>query len=141
MAVLEQFSRRKRWPTLAAGTALLLLLALLALAVPSRGTTRARLSTPATGTQAACSQVHGPIYAIQLPQADPDVPPGPNREQFTALCRLCHSPRLVLTQPRFPEKKWGEVVHKMAAVYGAPIPPDQEKAIVAYLKAVRGLDY
>jgi hypothetical protein len=66
------------------------------------------------------------------------VPLAPNHEQFTALCRLCHSPLLVLTQPRLSEKKWGEVVHKMVAVYGAPIPTQQEKEIVAYLTEIRG---
>ncbi|HKM55497.1 MAG TPA: hypothetical protein VJY33_18985, partial [Isosphaeraceae bacterium] len=68
----------------------------------------------------------------------PRVPDGPNRAQFTAYCRLCHSPRLALTQPLLTEKKWGEVVHKMVVVYGAPVPPKQERDIVAYLTAVRG---
>jgi hypothetical protein len=44
----------------------------------------------------------------------------------------------VLTQPRLSEKKWGEVVHKMVAVYGAPITPEEERAVVAYLIAIRG---
>jgi hypothetical protein len=53
-------------------------------------------------------------------------------------CTLCHSPRLAFTQPGFPEKKWGEVVHKMVAVYGAPISPGEERKIAAYLTAVHG---
>jgi len=81
------------------------------------------------------------VCAIDLTYDEPPcVPPGPNRAQFTAYCRLCHSPRLVLTQPRLSEKKWAEVIRKMVAVYGAPIPPDQEPAVVAYLMAVRGPD-
>ena len=76
--------------------------------------------------------------SLSLPDAWPAIPDGPNRVQFEALCRLCHSPRLVLTQPRFPEKKWAEVVHKMVVVYGAPIPEDQERAIVTYLTTIRG---
>jgi hypothetical protein len=83
----------------------------------------------------------GTVYAIDLPYDEPPhVPPGPNREQFTAYCRLCHSPRLVLTQPRLSENRWREVVRKMATVYGAPIPPDQEPAVITYLMAVRGPD-
>ena len=66
------------------------------------------------------------------------MPPGPNVEQFTAYCRLCHSPRLVLTQPPLTNKQWGAVVKKMVTVYGAPIPPSQEPDIIAYLTAVRG---
>jgi len=79
------------------------------------------------------------VYSIVLPfDEKPQVPHGPNREQFAAQCRLCHSPRFVLSQPPLTEKKWTEVVHKMVAVYGAPIPADQEPVIVNYLMAVRG---
>jgi hypothetical protein len=78
------------------------------------------------------------VPGITLPYQEPVIPPGPNHEQFTALCRLCHSPSLVLTQPRFSEKKWSEVVHKMVTVYGAPIPAEQEREIVAYLVSIRG---
>ena len=56
------------------------------------------------------------------------------------MCRLCHSPRFVLGQPRFNEKKWTEIVHKMVVVYGSPMTPQQEKDVVAYLVAVRGTD-
>jgi hypothetical protein len=79
-----------------------------------------------------------PVYHIDLPYEEPYVPPGPNHQQFTALCRLCHSPRLALNQPLLTEKKWGEVVHKMVAVYGAPLTPTQERDVVAYLTAVHG---
>jgi hypothetical protein len=79
-----------------------------------------------------------PVVSITLPQEDVEIPPGPNREQFRVACTVCHSPRLAFTQPRFGEKKWAEVVHKMVAVYGAPIPAADEPALVAYLTAVRG---
>ena len=77
------------------------------------------------------------VHSIALPDAWPAIPDGPNRPQFEALCRLCHSPRLVLTQPCLTEPKWAEVVHKMVAVYGAPIAPEQEREIVAYLTAIQ----
>jgi hypothetical protein len=106
---------------------------MLVLAVPSAG----RPGSP----RPVVAPAGGTLYAIELPDDEPPhVPPGPNREQFTAYCRLCHSPRLVLTQPRLSEKKWGEVVRKMVTVYGAPIPPDQERSVVAYLMAVLGPD-
>jgi hypothetical protein len=118
--------RRSLW----AGGLLALALAVLTAAVPSACPPRT-LSRPADGV----------VYTVELPYDEPPhVLPGPNREQFAAYCRLCHSPRLVLTQPRLPEKKWGEVVRKMVTVYGAPIPPDQEPALVTYLMAVRGSD-
>ena len=84
------------------------------------------------------SSFHASARDGALPDAEPPVPPGPNREEFAALCRLCHSPSLVLTQPRFSEKKWSEVVHKMVTVYGAPIPAEQEREIVVYLVSIRG---
>jgi len=78
------------------------------------------------------------VYSIEMPHEEPHVPPGPHAAEFTAYCRLCHSPRMVLTQPRLTEKQWGAVVKKMETVYGAPIPPSQEPDIIAYLMAVRG---
>jgi hypothetical protein len=96
----------------------------------------ARGSAPDPPKPAADKQV----VSIELPFEDPAtyVPAGPNVAQFTAYCRLCHSPRLVLTQPRLPEKKWAEVVKKMVVTYGAQIPPDQEPLLVQYLMTVRG---
>ncbi len=119
-------------------TVLLLLLLSLGLALGLIGA-RHRLSWTANTTTGSVEPAlaQGPVYSMALPYEEPVVPPAPNQQQFVALCRLCHSPRLVLTQPGFPEKKWGEVVHKMVAVYGAPIRPEQERAIVAYLATVR----
>jgi hypothetical protein len=75
---------------------------------------------------------------IDLPHQEFPVPPGPHRERFLLSCTICHSPRLVFTQPLFPETKWKEVVHKMVAVYGAPFTPDDESQIVNYLTTVHG---
>ncbi len=123
-----------RQRALAAGAALILGAAVLAAVLPSSGTTAA--APPPREVRSA----DGEVVSITLPDEDPTtyVPPGPHREQFTAQCRLCHSPRLVLTQPRLPEKNWAAVVHKMVATYGAELSPDEEKALVEYLVAVRG---
>jgi hypothetical protein len=45
---------------------------------------------------------------------------------------------MVLTQPAFPRAKWAGTVHKMVKNYGAPITPDGEEQIVAYLTSIRG---
>ena len=80
-----------------------------------------------------------PVHTIELPYEEPPVvPDGPNKAAFTAYCRLCHSPRLVLTQPRLTDKQWTAVVKKMVTTFGAPIPPEEEAPLVAYLTAVRG---
>src|SRR5437764_5175337 len=51
-----------------------------------------------------------PVQTIVLPHVEPDLPPGPHRETFIRYCTLCHSTRLVLTQPPFPTAKWEEAV-------------------------------
>jgi hypothetical protein len=110
-----------RWGSLAATAAAVLLIV-----VPVAATLKGR-------THSDAPVVPTTVHRIVLPDGEPEVPDGPNREQFTANCRLCHSPRLVLTQPRFSEKKWGEIVDKMSNTYGAPVTPDQKPAIIAYL--------
>jgi hypothetical protein len=87
----------------------------------------------------AASAVQGPVYTIVLPHDEPVVPLGPNRDQFEAFCTQCHSPRLVVNQPHLPEKKWGEVVHKMVVAYGAALSAEKEKDVVHYLNSIRGL--
>lgn len=79
-----------------------------------------------------------PVVRIELPHESFAAPPGPHRERFQVHCTVCHSLRLAFTQPKLPEKKWQEVVHKMIAVYGAPTTPDEEREIVTYLTAVHG---
>jgi hypothetical protein len=109
-----------------------LVLGLLTTHLPAAGGERSTLQTPRHAA------LRNQLYAITLPDAAPELPDGPNQQEFQALCRLCHSTRLVLTQPRFPEKKWAEIVHKMVVVYGAPLDSEQEQAIVAYLVTIRG---
>jgi hypothetical protein len=75
---------------------------------------------------------------IDLPHEEFAAPAGPHRERFVVSCTICHSTRLVFTQPPFPEKKWQEVVHKMVATFGAPFTPADESEIVSYLTAVHG---
>ncbi|MHB1426161.1 MAG: hypothetical protein ACYC3I_23605 [Gemmataceae bacterium] len=82
--------------------------------------------------------LQGPVYTLTLPHDPPELPPGPHRESVAISCTICHSTRLLLNQPPFPREKWAEVVHKMAAVYGAPIPSDEEPRLVDYLVSVRG---
>lgn len=76
------------------------------------------------------------VVHIDLPHENFPVPPGPHREQFQVNCTVCHSPRLAFTQPPLAEKQWQAVVHKMVAVYGAPLGAEDEREIVTYLTAV-----
>lgn len=77
----------------------------------------------------------GSVYRIILPHDELAIPPGPNREVFQASCTVCHSPRLVFTQPSLTEKQWDASVEKMIKVYGAPVSEDQKTKIMAYLTA------
>jgi hypothetical protein len=76
--------------------------------------------------------------SIELPYDEPALPPGPHLAEFQVACTTCHSTRLALTQPSFPKAKWGEVVHKMVATYGAPLNAADEAQVVDYLAAIRG---
>ena len=68
---------------------------------------------------------------------DFELPEGPHRAEFQTSCLICHSARLPFGQPPFKKEKWAEVVHKMVAVYGAPMTPRDESEVVDYLLAAR----
>ncbi len=72
------------------------------------------------------------------PVAELETPPGAHRRLFQASCTICHSTRLVFSQPPFPREKWEEIVHKMVAAYGAPLGSEDEGWIVEYLAGLDG---
>ena len=55
------------------------------------------------------------------------MPAGPGVEAVTTNCLSCHSPAMILTQPRLTRQVWEAEVEKMAKVYKAPI----DQAVVA----------
>ena len=71
------------------------------------------------------------------PAWDIELPEGPHRDEFQTSCLICHSARLPLGQPPFDREKWVEIVHKMVAVYGAPMTSEEESHVVDYLLAAR----
>jgi len=79
-----------------------------------------------------------PVETIVLPHDEPELPAGPHQRTFLVSCTICHSTRMVLTQPPFRREQWAEVVHKMVKTFGAPITPESEGRIVDYLTTVRG---
>ena len=121
-------TRRQRFGLLLAGV-----LAVIATVVSHFGTTDT--------WEPASSPPGDRIEVASLVPADPaediELPPGPNRSEFQTSCLICHSARLPLGQPPFPRKKWGEIVHKMVAAYGASLTPADEPRVVDYLLAVR----
>lgn len=83
----------------------------------------------AAGTMAA------PV-TYRLPPEILSLKPGVGLDRVVSNCGTCHSLDYISTQP--PERGeafWQAEVTKMAAVYGAQMPPDAGKDIVAYLAA------
>ena len=78
------------------------------------------------------------VHTIELPFLSVDLPTGPGQGTFMSNCMICHTPRYVLMQPRFPKKTWAAEVDKMRKIYGAPIQQDQVETLVNYLVAIRG---
>lgn len=119
-----------------------LLLPALALLVVLGGAAAAYLvlapSRPAVPPESPVQPIDmsGPVVSIELPQDDPILPVGPGGDDFHRHCTICHSSRLILTQPRLRPQQWAAVVQKMVKMYGAPVKPDDEKTIVGYLTAV-----
>lgn len=61
----------------------------------------------------------------------------PSPDPVNANCLACHSPAMVLTQPRLTRAEWAAEVAKMRNVYKAPIDPADDDAIIAWLVAAQ----
>ena len=64
-----------------------------------------------------------------------ELAPGDGRQDVQIYCNTCHSPRYITMQPPLPAATWEAEVNKMNKAYGAGIPEDTTKKIVAYLQA------
>jgi sulfite dehydrogenase (cytochrome) subunit B len=73
--------------------------------------------------------------AYRLPDERPVVlPRGAGVDYVEAHCSACHSLDYITTQPRGKGREfWARNVDKMIDTHGAEIPPEEAKAIVAYL--------
>jgi len=78
------------------------------------------------------------VHTITLPHDEPLFPPGPGREEFITACVVCHSPRYITMQPRFPRSTWLSEVKKMKDAYGAHIADEQAARITDYLVSING---
>lgn len=70
---------------------------------------------------------------IELPAESAVFPPGPGVELANGQCLVCHSVEYVATQPPMPGTFWTAEVKKMREKYGAVIPEEQIKPLLAYL--------
>lgn len=78
------------------------------------------------------------VHTLRLPAETVVLPEGAGRDEVVSACAVCHTPRYVLEQPRFPRKTWAAEVDKMRKTYGAPVADEDVGPIVDYLVAVRG---
>ena len=76
--------------------------------------------------------------SVELPAGDRQFPGGASADAINNNCTACHSPGMVLNQPNFNKATWEAEVHKMIAVYKAPIDDKDVPAIVAYLVENKG---
>jgi hypothetical protein len=64
-----------------------------------------------------------------------DLAPGDGLQEVRIYCNTCHSPRYITMQPPLPPVTWEAEVNKMNKAFGANIPEDDSRKIIAYLQA------
>ncbi|TFU17751.1 cytochrome c [Thermus tengchongensis] len=78
----------------------------------------------------------GSTYRVGAwPLYTPDLPDGPGKDLVLSYCQVCHSVTYIPMQPPLPAATWEAEVNKMIKTFGAQIPEDAAKQIVAYLQA------
>jgi cytochrome c5 len=103
--------------------------------VAGASSTRSQSSSPGDSKVANANQV----VHITLPDYSGEVPEGPNEQVYGRNCLICHSARYLTTQPGFSRETWEKEVKKMVDSYGAAISEADQRKIVEYLVAVRGV--
>lgn len=84
------------------------------------------------------ADANNPVHTIVLPHDEPVFPPGTGHDEFVTACVVCHSPRYITMQPRFPRATWLSEVKKMQSTYGAHISDEQVVIIADYLFSIHG---
>jgi cytochrome c553 len=72
--------------------------------------------------------------SVTLPEETVSFPVRAGSDAMVANCGACHSPSMILTQPRLTTEQWKGEIKKMREVYKAPVDPAAEPAILAYLE-------
>jgi mono/diheme cytochrome c family protein len=93
---------------------------------------------PAPARAAAPADPFAPrVRAITLPEDATLYPDGPGVDAMNGNCAACHSPAMVLVQPKLSREEWAAEVAKMRSVYKAPIADEDMPAILSYLAALK----
>jgi cytochrome c5 len=105
------------------------------LAVAPAGPSPVTAAAPAHAVSAAGFTLTS--TTVDLPSSGRMFPPGPGMEVTQRNCTACHSVGMVMNQPKLSDAAWDGEVHKMLAVYKAPIDAADVPAIVAYLASIK----
>lgn len=73
--------------------------------------------------------------SITLPDDDVAFPVRAGSDAMIRNCSACHSPSMVLNQPKLKPDQWAGIIKKMKETYKAPVNPADEPAIQSYLEA------
>ncbi|HEU4740627.1 MAG TPA: cytochrome c [Meiothermus sp.] len=85
---------------------------------------------------APSSPPEGSLYAVGAwPLYTPALEDGPGKELVSGYCNTCHSTTYITMQPAMPAAYWETNVNRMINTFGATIPPDDAKQIIAYLQS------
>ena len=73
---------------------------------------------------------------FEIPTEGRAFPPGPQLDAMNNNCMSCHTPGMILNQPKLSRAEWTGEVTKMINVYKAPVDAADVPAIVEYLAAL-----
>ena len=98
---------------------------------------RAAITAALLALPLAACQDAAPTFStasVTLPDAEPAFPLGPGVEAVTNNCSACHSPDMILNQPKQSREQWAKSIDKMRKVFKAEIVEADEAAILDYLE-------
>ncbi len=89
-----------------------------------------------TATSVAAAGVTLTSQTLALPDEKIAFAAGAEGEVLTVNCTACHSPEMILNQPRLAADKWQATIDKMRKAYHATIDPADDAKLIAALTAL-----
>jgi len=96
----------------------------------------AAVGPSAPKTEAEAGGIKLRSVGFEIPTAGRAFPPGPHLDAMNNNCMSCHTPGMILNQPKLTRAEWAGEVTKMINVYKAPVDAADVPAIVDYLAAL-----
>lgn len=89
-----------------------------------------------TATSVSAAGVTLTSQQLTLPAENVAFAAGPGGDMLVANCTGCHSPEMILNQPKMAADKWQATIDKMRKAYHAPVAPADDAKIIAALLAL-----